>query len=343
MMNYEQIMKQLQQGQFAPAYLLFGTEPYYIDKVCDWMEANILDEASQAFDQVVLYGKDMRNEEITQAVDLARGMAMMGGKKLVMVKEAQLVKKWETLGLYMQHPQPDTILVICYKYGKPDQRQNAWKEFEKLGGVMMQSDKLKDYQVEPLVTKLIDERLKEKELAITVDPKVSSLLAAYIGSDLSTILSAVDKLIAGLPEGQQVIDAAMVERNIGISKDYNVFELQDALVKGDITKANRITQYFANSKDHPMIKEMGVIYNFFANLMIYHYLPDKSDRAAAAVLKVAPFFIKDYAAAARRYNQGKTFRVIGYFRETDARLKGLNNPSAKDGDLWKELIYKIMH
>ena len=140
-----------------------------------------------------------------------------------------------------------------------------------------------------------------------------------------------------------MIDAALVERNIGISKDYNVFELQEALVRGDVVKANRITQYFASSKDHPMIKELGILYNFFQTLMMYHYLPDKSDRAAASALGVNPYFVKDYAAAARRYSAGKTFKIISYFRETDARLKGINNPSATDADLWKELIYKIMH
>ena len=342
MMKYKEIVSHLQKGEYAPAYLLCGTEPYYIDKVSDWMEANLLDEASKAFDQIIVYGKDLK-DDISMAVDMARGMPMMGGKKLVMVKEAQMVKKWEALGLYMQHPQPNSIFVICYKYGKPDQRLSVWKEFEKRGGVMMQSDKLRDYQIEPLIRELMEESIAKKGLSIRFDPKVPSLLAAYIGNELVTIMGAVDKLVAGLPEGQTVIDAAMVERNIGISKDYNVFELQDALIRGDITKANRITQYFVQSKDHPMIKELGVLFNFFANLMIYHYLPDKTDRVVAPSLGVSPFFVKDYAAAARRYNQGKTFRIIGYFRDIDARLKGLNNPSAKEADLWKELIYKITH
>jgi DNA polymerase-3 subunit delta len=135
----------------------------------------------------------------------------------------------------------------------------------------------------------------------------------------------------------------LVERNVGISKDFNAFELQTALVEGNVVKANRIAQYFATSKDHPMIKELGILYGFFANLMIYHYLPDKSDRVAAPILGISPYFVKDYAAAARRFSAGKTFAIIGYFRDIDARLKGINNPSAKDADLWKELIYKILH
>ncbi|MDY4514052.1 MAG: DNA polymerase III subunit delta, partial [Paludibacteraceae bacterium] len=164
-----------------------------------------------------------------------------------------------------------------------------------------------------------------------------------LGTNLTAIVGALQKLIDGRPEGCKRIDPALVERNVGISKDFNIFELQTALIQGDILKANRITQYFATSKDHSMIKELGVLYNFFVNLMMYHYLPDKTERVAAAALGINPYFVKDYAAAAKRYSAGKTFRIVGYFRDTDARLKGINNPSATDADLWKELIYKIMH
>ena len=210
----------------------------------------------------------------------------------------------------------------------------------------MESDQLKDYQVEKWIRDYVAQRNKELKVngdEVQIDEKVTKILADSIGADLTQIVGALQKLIDGRPEGVKVIDATLVERNIGISKDFNVFELQDALIKGDVLKANRITQYFASSKDHPMIKELGVLYGFFANLMIYHYLPDKSDRAAASALGINPYFVKDYATAAKRYSAGKTFAIIGYFRETDARLKGINNPSAKDDDLWKELIYKIMH
>ena len=146
-----------------------------------------------------------------------------------------------------------------------------------------------------------------------------------------------------MPEGQNRIDAALIERNLGISKDFNIMELQAALIRGDVVKANQITQYFASSKDHPMVRELTVLYGFFQNLLMYEYLPDKSDAVVARELGINPYFVKDYAAAAKRYPAGKTFRIIGYFRDTDARLKGINNPSAKEADLWKELIYKIMH
>ncbi len=342
MQTYDQIIKSLQAGKYAPVYLLCGEEPYYIDLVSDYIENNILDEASKAFDMTVVYGRDLAGADIAPAVSAARGFAMMGGQKIVIVKEAQTVKKWEALSLYLDNPQPTTILVICYKYGTPDKRTAWWKKADK-NGVVMVSDKLRDYKVEEWIRSYMADRISASGEAITIDPIVPKLLSDALGSDLSAIVGAVDKLLIGRQAGQNKIDATLVERNIGISKDFNVFELQDALIKGDVVKANRITQYFASSKDHPMQKELGILYNFFANLMIYHYLPDKNERVAATALGVNPFFVKDYAAAARRYSAGKTFKIIGYFREIDARSKGINNPSAKDDDLWKELIYKILH
>ena len=346
-MKYEEVMMNLKQGKYAPAYMLCGKEPYYIDKVADYIEQNVLDEMAREFDQTVIYGKDLTGGDVSPVISAARGFAMMGGYKVIIVKEAQNIKKWEALALYMENPQPSTILVFCYKYGSPDKRLTLFKNWEKRGGVLMESEQLKDYQVEKWIRDYVadwnETNRREGNEAIRIDEKVAKILADSIGSDLTQIVGALQKLIDGRPEGVKVIDAALVERNIGISKDFNVFELQDALVKGDVVKANRITQYFASSKDHPMVKELGILYGFFANLMIYHYLPDKSDRAAASALGINPFFVKDYAAAAKRYSAGKTFAIIGYFRDTDARLKGINNPSAKDADLWKELIYKIMH
>ena len=342
MQKYEDIMRDVRQGKLAQVYMLCGEEPYYIDRVCDYLEEHVLDEAAKAFDQTVVYGRDLPGADISTVIGAARGFAMMGGRKVVIVKEAQQVKKWEALAQYLENPQPDTVLVICYKYGTPDKRQTWWKKLTASDAVVMQSDKLRDYQVERWIQTYIQDYCRQHS-ELSFDPRVPRLLADSLGTDLSAIVGAVQKLVDGRPEGVNLIDASLVERNIGISKDYNIFELQDALIKGDVLKANRITQYFASSKDHPMIKELGVLYNFFQNLMLYHYLPDKTDRVAAQLLGVNPFFVKDYAAAARRYPAGKTFRIISYFRETDARLKGINNPSATDADLWKELIYKIMH
>ena len=345
-MKYEELMISLKQGKYASAYMLCGKEPYYIDKVADYIEQNVLDEMAREFDQTIIYGKDLANGDVTPVISAARGFAMMGGYKVIIVQEAQNIKKWESLALYMDNPQPSTILVFCYKYGSPDKRLNLFKNWEKKGGVLMESEQLRDYQVEKWIRDYVAQRnaeLKANGDEVQIDEKVTKILADSIGTDLTQIVGALQKLIDGRPEGVKVIDAALVERNIGISKDFNVFELQDALIKGDVVKANRITQYFASSKEHLMVKELGILYGFFANLMIYHYLPDKTDRVAASALGVSPFFVKDYAAAAKRYSAGKTFAIIGYFREIDARLKGINNPSAKDADLWKELIYKILH
>ena len=347
MAKYEEVMIGLKQGKYAPAYMLCGKESYYIDKVADYIEQKVLDEMAREFDQTIIYGKDLSGGDVSPVIGAARGFAMMGGYKVIIVKEAQNIKKWDALAMYMDNPQPSTILVFCYKYGSPDKRLNLFKNWEKKGGVLMESEQLRDYQVEKWIRDYVAEwneaMKREGEEAIRIDEKVAKILADSIGNDLTQIVGALQKLIDGRPDGVKVIDAALVERNIGISKDFNVFELQSALIAGDVVKANRITQYFASSKDHPMVKELGILYGFFANLMIYHYLPDKSDRVAASALGVSPFFVKDYAAAARRFSAGKTFAIIGYFREIDARLKGINNPSAKDADLWKELIYKILH
>jgi len=342
-MKYKELIAKLEKGEYAPVYLLAGEEAYYIDQVAEYIEQHALDEMAREFDQTIVYGRDLAGGDLGPVIAAARGFAMMGGRKVVILKEAQVIKKWEPLALYLDNPQPTTILVICYKYGKLDKRLAVWKNLEKKGGVLMESDRLKDYQVGEWISQYLNQRLSRVQPPCTVDPRVPSMLAEYIGADLTAIVGAIDKLLDGRPEDCHRIDMALVERNIGISKDYNVFELQDAIIRGDVVRANRITQYFASSKDHPMVKELGMLYTFFQNLLLYHYLPDKSDRVAGPMLGVNPFFVKDYAAAARRYSAAKAFRIIGYFRDTDARLKGINNPSAKDEDLWKELVYKIMH
>ncbi|MBQ9297187.1 MAG: DNA polymerase III subunit delta [Paludibacteraceae bacterium] len=343
--KYEEIMRSLRAGSYAPIYILCGEESYYIDRVQQYIATHVLDETAREFDQQIVYGRDLPGGDLSPVVSAARGFAMMGGRKVVIVREGQAVKKWESLEAYCNNLMPQTVLVVCYN-GKPDKRQNIWKKLtEHPQTVWMQSDKLRDYEVERWINAYIRDEWPNnpKAKGVSVDPRVAALLADHIGTDLSAIVGALDKLIDGRPEGVNVIDTALVERNVGISKDYNSLELQRALINKDIERANRITRYFADSKDHPMIREMVPIYTFFSNLLMYHYLPDKNQSTVARELGINPYFVKDYADAARRYPAGKVFLIIGYLRETDARLKGMNNPSAKDGDLWKELIYKIMH
>lgn len=340
--KHDDIMRGLAAGEYAPIYVLCGEEPYYTDRVCTYIAEHALDEMSREFDQQMVYGRDLQGADIAPIISAARGFAMMGGRKVLIVREAQAVKKWDAFAAYLDNMMPQTVLVICYN-GKPDKRQGIWKKAaEHPQVVWQQSDKLRDYEVERWINSYIQD-FSRQHSEISIDPKVAPLLANNIGTDLSAIVGALDKLIAGRPEGVNTIDAALVERNIGISKDYNSMEMQAALIRGDIAKANQIAQYFASSKDHPMIREMAPLFTFFSNLLMYHYMPDKSQAAVARELGINPYFVKDYQAGARRYPAGKTFLIIGYLRDTDARLKGINNPSAKDADLWKELLYKILH
>ena len=344
--KFEDIMRALRAGEYAPVYILCGEEPYYIDRVFEFIAENALDEMAREFDQQVVYGRDLQGADIAPVIGAARGFAMMGGRKVVIVREAQAVKKWEALGAYLDNMMPQTVLVICYN-GKPDKRQGIWKKASEHPQVVwLQSDKLRDYEVERWINAYIanfNKGLSSTGAELSIDPRVAPLLADHIGNDLAAIVGALQKLIDGRPQGVNTIDAALVERNIGISKDFNIMELQAALILGDVAKAHQITQYFASSKDHPMIREMAPLFSFFSNLLMYHYLPDKSQANVAKELGINPYFVKDYVTAAKRYPAGKTFLIIGYLRETDARLKGINNPSAKDADLWKELIFKIMH
>ena len=340
-------MKALRAGNYAPVYVLCGEEPYYMDRVYEFIADNALDEMAREFDQQVVYGPDLQGADIAPVIGAARGFAMMGGRKVVIVREAQAVKKWDAFAAYIDNMMPQTVLVLCYN-GKPDKRQGVWKKAaEHPQVVWLQSDKLRDYEVERWINAYIADWNSRKAMAdgqqLTIDPRIAPILADHLGTDLSAIVGALRKLIDGRPEGVNTIDAALVERNIGISKDYNIMELQAALIRGDIARANRIAQYFGSSKDHPMIREMAPLFTFFSNLLMYHYMPVKTPAVVAKELGINPYFVKDYEMAAKRYPAGKTFLIIGYLRETDARLKGINNPSARDADLWKELIFRIMH
>ena len=350
--KFNDIIADLKADKYAPVYVLCGDEPYYTDQVCDYIAEHALDAMAREFDQQIVYGRDLQNADIASVISAARGYAMMGGRKVVIVREAQTVKKWEALEAYLNNIMLQTVLVICFN-GKPDKRQGIWKTAaEHPHVVWLQSDKLRDYEVERWISAYIADFNASlsgnaadhpDSPPLTIDPRVAPLLADHLGTDLSAIVGAIQKLLDGRPEGVNTIDAALVERNIGISKDYNIIELQSALIRGDIARAHRITQYFASSKDHVMVRELAPLHTFFSNLLMYHYMPDKSQANVAKELGINPFFVRDYAAAAKRYPAGKTFLIIGYPREMDARYKGINNPSAKDADLWKELIYKIMH
>lgn len=342
MATYNEVIHNLHNAQYAPIYFLYGEESYYIDAVADYIEQHVLDEMSREFDQMIVYGKDYERD-MAPIISAARRYPMMAQRQVIIVKEAQNIRKWEPLELYLEQIMPTTILVFCYKYGAPDKRQKVFKTLEKAGGIMMESAKLRDYQIQKWILDYIHDWNKQKGQPVSIDEQVVALLAESLGNDLQKIVNELQKLVHGLPANQNRITPEIVERNIGISKDFNIFELEDALTSNDVVKANRIVNYFADSKQHPIQKELLSLFGFFQNLLIYEYLSDKNSYAVAQTLGINPFFVRKYADASSRFPAGKTFRIIGYIREADARSKGINYPSANEAEIWKELIYKIMH
>lgn len=331
-MTPAQILSDLKTGKFAPVYLLMGEEPYYIDLISDYIEEHALDAASRDFDQIVVYGKDTTLREVIQT---ARRFPMFGERQVVIVKEAQHLGSFDDLNYYLQQPQKSTILVFCYKYGCLDKRLKLLKEIEKTG-VLMESAKIRDYQVVGWITDYV------RQHKLDIDSKAVALLAEYLGTDLSKIINELNKLIIGC--GGKTITADLVESNVGISKDYNVFELQKAMVKRDVLKANRIIRYFAaNPKNNPLVMVLAQLFKFFSNLMIYHYLGDKQENSVAVALKISPFFVRDYKEAAQSFNARRTMNAISYIREAAARQNGVDVYQMNDEDILKELIFKILH
>src|ERR1700756_393808 len=351
MSDFNEIMLDLKRKIYKPVYFLHGEEAYFIDEISNYIEQNVLDETEKGFNQTILYGRDT---DLSSIVGLAKGFPMMGERQVVIVKEAQTLKDFakkeseggETakskkggsdknpLASYLDNPQPATILVFCYKYKKLDARSTLAKAIAKQA-VLFESKKLYDNKIPDWIVSY----LKDKKYAI--NPRAAALLAEYLGNDLSKIANELGKLFISLPEGNEItIDH--IQDNIGLSKDFNVFELQDAIGKKDVLKANRIINYFAaNPKDNPLILTNASLYGYFQKILLYHFVPDKSK--AASALGVNPFFIQGYQNAARNYNTAKLKSVFSYLRDCDLRSKGLDNVSVEDGDLLKEMVFKIMH
>jgi DNA polymerase-3 subunit delta len=332
-------MNDLRNKIYKPVYLLMGEEAYFIDKVSGYIEANVLNDAEKSFNQTVMYGNDVT---VGQVIDASRRFPMMAALQVVVVKEAQSLAKIEDLEHYVKAPLKSTILVICYKNKSVDKRKALYKAVGKTGEVL-ETALLRDYEV----TSWITEYLKEKECAI--EPQAATVLAESLGTDLGKIVNELDKLMVLLPQGIKKITAEQIERNIGISKDYNTFELNGAITGMDVLKANRIIQHFEkNPKAYPLVVTLSALYGHFLKLFSLHMLkakyrvqpiPDVEVRA----LGIHPYFLKEYEAAMRRYSATKVSEVISLIREFDMRSKGWNNASTSDGDLLRELVYKIMH
>lgn len=332
-MKFEDIIKDLKNKIYKPIYFLYGEESYFIDQISDYIANNVLDEAEKSFNQVVMYGKDSKVEDVINA---AKRFPMMANHQVLIVKEAQQLKQIEKLQFYAEQPLNSTILVVNYKNKTFDKRKKVYKSIKKTG-VIFESKRL----YENKVGSWISSYLKQKKYSIS--PVSSKLLTDFLGTDLSKISNELDKLMITLPENS-TITPADIEKNIGISKDYNVFELQTALGQKNVLKANRIITHFANNpKDNPMVMIIISLFGYFSKVLTYHYTKDKSLNNVASVLGVHPFFVKDYISAAQKYNTRKTVAIISMLREYDMKSKGYNNVSTTHGDLLKELIFKILH
>lgn len=331
--TYEQILSEIHKKQFAPVYFLTGEEPYFIDMIADTIENEALDEADRAFNQIVLYGRDVDVETIANH---ARSFPMMGERMVVIVKEAQDVKNLENFEPYLDTLPETTLLVFVYKYKKLDKRKTFAKKLDKKG-VWFESKKLYDSNIPGW----IQNYLKGEGYSIT--PKATQMLADYLGTDLHKIANELKKLIIALPKNKS-IDDADVERNIGISKDFNVFELQNAIGSRDVLKANRIVNYFGdNGKDNPLLVTVINLYAYFTKLLKLHFAADKSQGGLASALGVNPYFVRDYQNAARNYSPGTCIRNISILREFDMKSKGYESGDVSEKDLYREMIFKLMH
>ncbi|GGI24995.1 DNA polymerase III subunit delta [Pedobacter mendelii] len=340
-MTAAEIIKDIKARKFKPVYLLHGEEAYYIDQVTDYIEDKLLSDAEKGFNQTILYGKDT---DMATVLGAAKRYPMMSDYQVVIVKEAQDLK-WakeegnskeaEFVINYFEKPLPSTILVLAFKYANFDKRKKIYKAISK-SGLIFQSDLVRDYKLVPWIEDFI------KEKGYKIDQQASALMAEYLGTDLSKIANEIEKLMLNVPK-EVIINTDLVQKNIGISKEYNVFELQKALAVRNVLKCNQIIDYFANNpKANPMVMVLANLGGYFTKLLKYHYIPNKAD--AASALGVPPFFIKDYEVAAKNYNTGKVFQVISLLREYDLKSKGLDSSgNVDDGQLYKELIFKIIH
>ncbi|MBO7084104.1 MAG: DNA polymerase III subunit delta [Bacteroidales bacterium] len=332
-MTFEQIISDIHNKKYAPIYFLMGEEPYFIDVISDTIEDEVLDETEKAFNQIVVYGRDV---DIDTVATHAKSFSMMGGYMVVIVKEAQDLKNIEDFEKYLDVIPPTTILVFDYKYKKLDKRRALAKKIDKMG-VLFESKKL----YESNIPGWIQSYLGEKGYSIT--PKATQMLTDFLGTDLHKVRNELDKLIIALPKSKK-IDDADVERNIGISKDYNVFELQNAIGRRDIMRANQIVNYFGdNGKDNPLLVTAISLYGYFTKILKVHYATDPSQNALASALGVNPFFVRDYQLAARNFSIADCVKCIAVLREFDLKSKGYNSGETSEKDLYREMIFKLLH
>jgi len=326
------IVNDIKSGNIKPIYFLMGEEPYYIDKLSDYIDQNVLSEEEKGFNQTVLYGRDVSIEDV---ISTCKRYPMMADRQVVIVREAQdLAKTIDKIESYAENPTPTTVLVFCYKYKTLDKRKKVTKLLEK-NGLVYESKKLYDNQVGEWIKRVLSGK------GFTIEPKASAMLVEFLGTDLSKINNELEKLQIVLPKGS-VISAKHIEENIGFSKDYNVFELRKALGEKNQLKAYKIAQYFSeNPKDNPLVMTTSLVFGFFVQLLQYHGLKDKNPKNVAAVLKVNPYFLKDYDVALRNYPMKKVSQIVATLRDVDVKSKGVGANSLPQHDLLKEMLVKI--
>ena len=328
------IINDIKAGNIKPIYFLMGEEPYYIDKLSEYIENNILQEHERDFNQTVLYGRDVTIEDV---VSNAKRYPMMADRQVVIVKEAQdLVKTIDKLESYAENPQPTTVLVICYKYKTLDKRKKITKILAQKG-VVYESKKLYENQVGEWLKRV----LQGKKL--NIEPKAAAMLVDFLGTDLSKIANELDKLAIILPQGS-TITPAIIEENIGFSKDFNVFEFRKAIGERNQLKSYQIADHFAqNPKDNPMVVTTSLVFSFFIQLLKYHGLKDKNPKTVAPILGVSPFFLKDYDVALRNYPMRKVSQIVASLRDIDVKSKGVGANALPQSDLLKEMLVKIFN
>lgn len=334
-MTYEDIAKDIKNGKFAPVYLLMGEEDYYIDRISDYIVEKALDENEKEFNLTIMYGLDT---DMASVVNNAKRYPMMSEHQVVVVKEAQNLRSWEELSFYMQKPLTSTILVFCYKHGTLDRRKKIVAEIEK-NGVVFESKKLKENLLPGFITTYMKRRKME------IDDTAAQLMAEFVGNDLNRLAGELDKLIITMPKDRNRITPMEIERNIGISKDYNNFELKNALITKDTLKANKIVKYFSdNPKSNPLQPTLALLFNYFSNLMVAYYAPERTENGVAAYLGLkSPWLAKEYIAGMKAYTGVKVMNIITQIRLCDARSKGIGNVSLSPGELLRELVYFILH
>lgn len=333
--TYEEIIRMVRAGNFAPIYYLMGEEDYYIDKVSEFIVDAALKEEEKDFNLTVYYGTETTTDEVINA---AKRFPMMAERQVVIVREAQNMAGKEHLSYYLEHPQPTTVLIVCHKHGVLDKRKKLAADIQKKG-ILFESKKLYDSQLPGFVTSYLQRK------GMTMEQQAVMMICEFVGSDLSRLSGELDKLILALPEGERRMGAAFVETHVGISKDFNNFELVSALVAKDVLKVNRIVKYFNdNPKNFSLQLTLSVLYGFFSNLMIAYYAPQRTEEGIAAWIEQPRWQVtRNILPAMRKYSGVKVMQIIGKIRETDAKSKGVGNTIATPGELLKELSYFILH